>query len=173
MLPVSPQPTRKVLPQSLPHYVVTSLLRFYLCLTCNPELSTVNLLTLVESALPQNTPVTPSESALPNSLDLKSFRIRTCEKRWGEGGELLTRILPTQCCPLRNSSAMCSLVRIENARIDNVVVLSVQFRNTLASETNRFGTSCVWPNRLVTKCFGSSPMRQVPVSCRLYPGISG
>jgi hypothetical protein len=173
MLPVSAQPARKLFPQSLPHYVVTSLLRFDLCLTCTSKLSTVNPLTPVESALPQNPSVSPSESALPNSLDLKSFRIRTCKKRWGEGGGLLTRILPAQCCPRRNSSTTCSLVRIENARIDNVVVLSVQFRNTLASETNRFGTSWVWPNRLVTKCLGSSPIRHVPVSCRLYPGISG
>ena len=50
----------------------------------------------------------------------------------------------------RNSSTVCSLVRIENARIDNVVVLSVQFRNTLASETNRFDTLWVWANRFVT-----------------------
>src|SRR5882672_3767090 len=38
----------------------------------------------VESALAQNTPATLSESALPNSLDLKSFGINTYEKR-GEG----------------------------------------------------------------------------------------
>jgi hypothetical protein len=61
---VSAQPTRKVLPQSLPHYVVTSLLRFDLCLTCTVQLSTENLLTLVESALPQNRRVSHVESAL-------------------------------------------------------------------------------------------------------------
>ncbi len=49
-----------------------------------------NVLTPVESALTQNTPITPLESALPNSLDLKSFGIRTYEKRWGEGLKLLT-----------------------------------------------------------------------------------
>src|SRR5882762_2784579 len=42
-------------------------------------------LTPLQSAHSQNPPVTPSESALPNSLDLKSFRIRTSEKRPGEG----------------------------------------------------------------------------------------
>ena len=85
MLPLSAQPARKVLPQSLPHYVVTSLLRFDLCLTRNPELSTVNQLTLVESALPQNRRVTRLESADPKTRDLKSFRIRTSKKRWGRG----------------------------------------------------------------------------------------
>jgi hypothetical protein len=43
-----------------------------------------DLLTLLESALPQNAPVTLLESALPKTLDLKFFRIRTYEKR-GEG----------------------------------------------------------------------------------------
>ena len=37
-----------------------------------------------ESALAKNTPITPLQSALPKSLDLKSFRIRTYETRWGE-----------------------------------------------------------------------------------------
>jgi hypothetical protein len=50
------------------------------------QLSTVNFfLTPLQSALPQNAPITRLESALPNSLDLKSFRIRTCKKWWGEG----------------------------------------------------------------------------------------
>jgi hypothetical protein len=40
-------------------------------------------LTLLESALPQNAPVTRLESALINSLDLKSFRIRTSKKSGG------------------------------------------------------------------------------------------
>jgi hypothetical protein len=58
------------------------------------QLSTVNFfLTPLQSALPRNAPITRLESALPNSLDLKSFRIRTCENRWGEGGELLTNIV--------------------------------------------------------------------------------
>jgi len=138
----------QVLPQSLPHYVVTSLLRFsessalsvvkfFLpkkgglmtvreqpreprrpsdlvsclhkltnCPLGDSHLSTLlqmprggmglptpniptfkseNALTPVESALPKNTRVTPSESALPKTQDLKSFRIRTCKKGWGEG----------------------------------------------------------------------------------------
>src|SRR5271154_1791583 len=49
----------------------------------------------LESAHPKNAPVTPSESALTNSLNLKSFGIRTYEKRRGEGYELLTSS-PTQ-----------------------------------------------------------------------------
>jgi hypothetical protein len=39
--------------------------------------------------------------------------------------------------PLRNRSTIYSLVRSENVRIEIVVVLSVQFRKTLASQTNR------------------------------------
>jgi hypothetical protein len=43
------------------------------------------LLTPLESALPQNAPITPLQSALTNSLDLKSFRIRTYKKKGGRG----------------------------------------------------------------------------------------
>jgi hypothetical protein len=39
----------------------------------------------LESALTENRRVTPLESALPESLDLKSFRIRTYKIRRGEG----------------------------------------------------------------------------------------
>ena len=46
---------------------------------------------LLESALPRNERVTPVESALPKSLDLKSFRIRTYKKGGGEGTNLLTK----------------------------------------------------------------------------------
>src|ERR1700716_2519119 len=77
------------------------------------------------------------------------------------------------CSPCRKFSINRSEVRREKVRMLMVVVLSVQFKNTLASQTYKFGTSCVCPNRLVTKCFGSVPMRHVPVSCKLYPGISG
>src|SRR5580692_6102745 len=45
-----------------------------------------NKLSPLESALTKNPRVTHLESALPNSLDLKSFRIRTYEKGRGEGG---------------------------------------------------------------------------------------
>src|SRR5271154_4284118 len=44
-----------------------------------------NRLSPLESALTKNTRVTRLESALPYSLDLKSFRIRTYEKRRGRG----------------------------------------------------------------------------------------
>jgi hypothetical protein len=77
------------------------------------------------------------------------------------------------CSPPRKFSTRYSDVRSEKVKMLIVVVLSVQFRKTVASHTYRLGTSWVWPKRLVTKCFGSLPMRQVPVSCRLKPGISG
>src|SRR5271168_4221565 len=44
-----------------------------------------NNLSPLESALTKNRRVTHLESALPKSLDLKSFRIRTYEKRGGRG----------------------------------------------------------------------------------------
>src|SRR6266403_1833788 len=56
-----------------------------------PDVSPPNAIltvTSLESALPQNSPVTPLQSALPKSLDLKHlkpFRIRTYKIRWGEG----------------------------------------------------------------------------------------
>src|ERR1700727_1217978 len=56
------------------------------------------------------------------------------------------RSVPTQvvlCSPCRKFSIRCSEVRSENARMLMVVVLSVQFKNTLASHTYKFGTSCV------------------------------
>jgi len=51
-----------------------------------PPFHPANVLTSLESALTENTPVTPLQSALPKTLDLKPFRIRTYEKRWGGGG---------------------------------------------------------------------------------------
>jgi hypothetical protein len=44
----------------------------------------------VESALPQNAPITRLESALPKSKRLKPFRIRTYEKTGGRGYSLLS-----------------------------------------------------------------------------------
>jgi hypothetical protein len=44
-----------------------------------------NSLTPLQSADPKNTPVTPAESADPKTKHLKSFRIRTSEKRVGGG----------------------------------------------------------------------------------------
>ena len=70
------------------------------------------------------------------------------------------------CSPRLKFSMRCSEVRSENARMLIVVVLSVQFGNTLASQTYRFGTSCVWPKRFVTNFFGSFPMRR----CRSHAG---
>src|SRR3954464_6957164 len=78
-----------------------------------------------------------------------------------------------RCPPRRKFSTRCSEVRRENASMLMVVVLSVQFKKTLASQTYRFATSCAWPKRLVTNLFGSFPILHVPVSCRLQPGISG
>jgi hypothetical protein len=50
------------------------------------QLSTVNFfLTSLQSALTQNAPVTPLQSADPKTRHLKSFRIRTSKKRRGEG----------------------------------------------------------------------------------------
>ena len=62
-------------------------------LAFDPQLSTVNSLTPLQSALPQNRRVTRLESADPKTRHLKSFRIRTCEKGVGEGGELLTSLV--------------------------------------------------------------------------------
>src|ERR1051326_5433664 len=76
------------------------------------------------------------------------------------------------CSPWRKLSIRCSEVRKVNARMLIVVVLSVQFRKTLASQTYKLGTSWVCPKRFVTNFFGSFPMRQVPVSCRPQPGTS-
>ena len=57
----------------------------------SPLITRHSPLSPLESAHPQNCRVTRLESALPKSLDLKSFRIRTYKKRRGEGGKLLTR----------------------------------------------------------------------------------
>jgi hypothetical protein len=48
-----------------------------------PTFKPENLLTPVESALPRNSRVAHSESALPKTLDLKPFKIRTYKKGWG------------------------------------------------------------------------------------------
>ena len=55
------------------------------CLADDSPFTTQFSLSPLESALPGNTPITPLESALTKSLDLKSFRIRTSKKRGGEG----------------------------------------------------------------------------------------
>src|SRR5262245_49393122 len=48
-------------------------------------------------------------------------------------------------------STRYSLARSEKARMERVVVLSLQPRKTLASHTKRFFASWAWPKRLVTK----------------------
>src|SRR6266436_1716151 len=72
-----------------------------------------------------------------------------------------------QRLPPRNCSTRRSLERRAKARIVSVVVLSVQFRKTLASHTYKLATSWVLAKRLVTNFVASLPMRHVPVSCRL------
>src|SRR5205814_2808775 len=75
--------------------------------------------------------------------------------------------------PRRNFSSKCSQERRVNAMMLIVVVLSVQFGKTLASQAYKFGTSCACPKALVTNFLGSWPIRQVPVSWRLQPGTFG
>jgi hypothetical protein len=75
--------------------------------------ATCFLLTPLQSALTENARITPLESALTKLLDLKSFRIRTYEKRWGEGCKLLTRsrktTFPTRAAnPVPCPPAHCS-----------------------------------------------------------------
>ena len=61
-----------------------------------PRLNVISTVTRLESAVPKITCVTPLESALPKWLNLKSFRIRTCKKRRGEGVKVLTNFADTQ-----------------------------------------------------------------------------
>jgi len=69
---------------------------------------TVNSL---ESALPKNPPVTPSESALTISLHLKCFRIRTYKKRWGGGQIVNQRSLGWSRNPSAGTTTPTYLVR--------------------------------------------------------------
>src|SRR5277367_2890946 len=57
----------------------------------------------VESAVPKNPPVTPLQSADPKTRHLKSFRICTSAKGWGEGGKLLTSRGPFRTLTFRPS----------------------------------------------------------------------
>ena len=66
-------------------------LRTFSPLTLPVPSAAARSLTPLESALPQNAPITRLESALPKTQDLKPFRIRTYEKTPGGGGKLLTR----------------------------------------------------------------------------------
>src|SRR5213080_2796821 len=67
------------------------------------------------------------------------------------------------------TSAMCSLVRSESARIVQVGFLSACDTNGPPSVTNRFLQSCAWHQRLSTEVFGSSPMRMPPSSWMMVP----
>src|SRR5271154_932832 len=81
-------------------------------------------LTSLESALTKNRPITHLESALTNSLDLKSFRIRTYEKRRGEGCKRLTSLSPADFFP--EGSRWSSLTNrqsrpaLQRSRISNI-----------------------------------------------------
>ena len=69
--------------------------------------TTPRSLSPLESADPQNAPVTPLQSADPKTKHLKSFRIRRSEKAWGEGRNRLTcrSSLPTVHYPLLTTSS--------------------------------------------------------------------
>jgi hypothetical protein len=58
--------------------------------------------TLLESADPENAPVTRLESALPKSLDLKPFRIRTYEN-WRGRGQIVNQKPSAGCAEKRIS----------------------------------------------------------------------
>ena len=57
---------------------------------------------------------------------------------------------------------MYSAWRIASATIVSVGLAAAPVVNWLPSETNRFGTSCAWPNALTTPSSGRSLMRAVP-----------
>src|ERR1700747_2217989 len=90
----------------------------------------------LESALPQNAPITLLKSALPKSLDLNSFRIRTYKNRWGGGIEQLTPLryipwsLPTTQC-LRIESSFCFWPLMTTDRPMN----EIRLHNTLSGDT--------------------------------------
>src|SRR5271170_4822186 len=93
----------------------------------------------LESALPQNAPITPLQSALPKSLDLKSFRIRTYEKRRGEGWERLTNLrsipwsLPMAHC-LQIESSFC----FRPLMTTDCPMSEIRLHNTLSGDTEPF-----------------------------------
>jgi hypothetical protein len=101
--PLSAHVAPKILSLSLPRYVVTSLLRFSVFALSVPRIiqiparnpfSAHDQLTPLQSALPRKSPVSLAESAHPKSLDLKYFRIRTCEKGRGEGVQSRPQVFP-------------------------------------------------------------------------------
>jgi hypothetical protein len=101
----------------------------------------------LESALPQNNRVTRLESALPKSLDLKSFRIRTSKKWRGEGGKVLTRD--------QRTFMICHLFRIAGFAL-------------VMEPTPWFGLA--WAAHSSTDCYltYAKPQRNVPL---VFPSV--
>src|SRR4051812_17286196 len=69
------------------------------------------------------------------------------------------------------SSTMYSLVRIDNARIVQVMFLSACETNGPPSTQNRFLTSCDWLHLFKTDVLGSSPILTEPASWMICPGL--
>ena len=96
-------------------------------------------LNLLESALPQNAPITPSQSALPKSLGLNSFRIRTYKNRWGRVCLRLTTLrsvlwsLPTTHC-LQIESSFC----FRPLTTTDCPMTEIRLHNTLSGQTEPF-----------------------------------
>ena len=63
--------------------------------------------------------------------------------------------------------AMVSAWRIARDTIVSVGLQAAPLVNWLPSETNRFGTSCAWPNLLITPSRAFSLIRLVPMLCVL------
>jgi hypothetical protein len=89
--------------------------RSILCAHRSLEHPVVHQRTPLESALPRNRRVTALESALPKTLALKSFRIRSSKNRRGRGKLLTTNLLagkcqkfPAQACPSRSEGQQAS-----------------------------------------------------------------
>ena len=75
----------------------------------SPLVTRHSSLSPLESAHPQNSRVTRLESALPKSLDLKSFRIRTCKKAGGRGSSVNQLCRHSALAVCRTSSVCTSL----------------------------------------------------------------
>src|SRR5215218_4065598 len=67
--------------------------------------------------------------------------------------------------PVRSCSVMYSAWRIASATIVSVGFAAAPVVNWLASDTNRFATSCAWPKALTTPSSGRSLILAVPMLC--------
>ncbi len=76
-------------------------------------------------------------------LSPRIFRLATLALCLERQSDAESRHHAAWCSPRRKFSTRYSEVRSEKVRMLIVVVLSVQFRKTLASQTYRFDTSCV------------------------------